>query len=87
MQFGSYISHFGGHIGYANEPNLHNLLRDPHKDTYTNLRLVQSELLTVHSKMGTSEAISTILAAILNMQMSRNLINLRNTLAEDSVKK
>ena len=32
--------HFGDHIEYANEPNLHIFLVDPHRDTYENLRLL-----------------------------------------------
>ena len=38
--------HFGGHIEYANETNLHNFLADPHRDTYENLRLLRCKLLT-----------------------------------------
>ena len=50
----------GWPIWYANEPNLHNISLDPSRDTYTKLRHLQSELLTVNEKASVSEAKSAI---------------------------
>ena len=44
--FGRYFGHFGGHLEYANEPNFNQFFSYTSKDTYQNLRLLQSKLST-----------------------------------------
>ena len=34
MQFGKYFSQFGGHLEYANEPNVNHFLGYPNRDAY-----------------------------------------------------
>ena len=53
------ISHFDGHLGYANDANFNNFLRYPSRYAFE-----KNEKL----------ALSAILASMLDMQMSQNLI-------------